>query len=353
MLIKSTFYVILILLIQFSYQFFLHSHHKLQKYHRNTITSNKNPCKRNKHMSTQFISGQNPIEFQSYAHQIDIRGAFSEPQTFSGQEIQRTAICDIKIDDFHDATLLERAFCAADNELIVFQDPGNQFYCIGYLESEKRSKKNGILALKFDRSYQVQYSPGRIKTEKSSNLGMKFYMDQRSLNTILIKGGYEGLPLITEIEFEGKKICKSGKTKIKIQSQASFDSSEEENIPLKQMPRQEFDSQPNNRPIAMPSTPHAHMKVPSTMDCLESNRDFYGAFLYEGNFCAGHLEYKSVACTGDSGGGLYFNVNGVWIVRGIVSIAIREDDEDDGCSPNNYVLYTDIYKHMTWINGKM
>lgn len=96
----------------------------------------------------------------------------------------------------------------------------------------------------------------------------------------------------------------------------------------------------------------ARMQVPSTIDCLESDRDFYGLFLYDGNYCAGHLQGKAVACTGDSGGGMYFNVNGAWTVRGIVSIGMKNDNEE-GCSPDNYVLYTDIYKHMTWIIEKM
>lgn len=96
----------------------------------------------------------------------------------------------------------------------------------------------------------------------------------------------------------------------------------------------------------------AQMLVPSKMDCLGSNRDFYGLFLYDGNYCAGHLQEKMVACTGDSGGGMYFDVNGAWTVRGIVSIGIRNDNEE-GCSPDNYVLYTDIFKHMTWIQDKM
>lgn len=101
-----------------------------------------------------------------------------------------------------------------------------------------------------------------------------------------------------------------------------------------------------------PFLKQARMEVPTTLDCLESNRDFYGLFLYEGNYCAGQLREKKAACAGDSGGGMYFKVKGVWIVRGIVSVGVRSDTEEE-CSPDNYVLYTDIYKHITWIKDKM
>lgn len=101
-----------------------------------------------------------------------------------------------------------------------------------------------------------------------------------------------------------------------------------------------------------PNLREARMKVPSKMECLESNRDFYGLFLYEGNYCAGQMREKKAACAGDSGGGMYFKVNDVWVVRGIVSVGMRSDKEEE-CSPDNYVLYTDIYKHMTWLKEKM
>lgn len=92
----------------------------------------------------------------------------------------------------------------------------------------------------------------------------------------------------------------------------------------------------------------SQMYVPSKMDCLDSHRDFYGLFLNDGNFCAGHLARKSVTCPGDSGGGLYFEINGAWYVGGIVSIGVRERSNTD-CDTNHYVLYTDVFKHMSWI----
>ncbi|XP_063706892.1 serine protease 42-like [Culicoides brevitarsis] len=97
----------------------------------------------------------------------------------------------------------------------------------------------------------------------------------------------------------------------------------------------------------------AKMKVPKTMACLDSNRDFYGLFLYDGNFCAGELDAKKAACSGDSGGGMYFKINDLWVVRGIVSVGMRNEEKEEGCSPDSYVLYTDIYKHLTWLLEKI
>lgn len=59
-------------------------------------------------------------------------------------------------------------------------------------------------------------SPGGIKSEKSSSLGVKFYLDPKSLNIIIIRGAFDGLPKINEVEFQGKKICKGNKVKVKL-----------------------------------------------------------------------------------------------------------------------------------------
>lgn len=99
----------------------------------------------------------------------------------------------------------------------------------------------------------------------------------------------------------------------------------------------------------------AKMEVISTFECLDSNRDFYGLFLYRGNFCAGYRNLKNSSkptpCAGDSGGGMYVEENGRWILQGLVSIGLKSDE--GGCDVKNFVLFTDIFEHKNWIIQNM
>lgn len=100
----------------------------------------------------------------------------------------------------------------------------------------------------------------------------------------------------------------------------------------------------------LPSTlQQASMIVPTTLQCLDSHRDFFGYFLNDANFCAGYRN-GTTACAGDSGGGLYFfdKTDDKWILRGIVSIGVRENSEN-GCNFDHFVLFTDVFAHLDWI----
>ncbi|XP_062549587.1 transmembrane protease serine 9-like isoform X2 [Armigeres subalbatus] len=52
------------------------------------------------------------------------------------------------------------------------------------------------------------------------------------------------------------------------------------------------------------------------------------------------------ACTGDSGGGMFFEKNGVWTVRGVISAL---DTVDGFCNPNGFLKLTDTKYFFTWI----
>lgn len=107
------------------------------------------------------------------------------------------------------------------------------------------------------------------------------------------------------------------------------------------------------------------MPVVSFIDCLESDRDFFGPFLSDFNYCAGYRngklpskfkEYHShflpsigtSVCNGDSGGGMFFQENDLWTLRGLVSFSSVREDRDI-CNPKNYVIFTDIAKYLDWI----
>jgi len=63
----------------------------------------------------------------------------------------------------------------------------------------------------------------------------------------------------------------------------------------------------------------------------------------------------SSVCDGDSGGGLVFETNGQWYLRGIVSVSLGTSAEtgDFNCNRNLYSLYTKVSNHMTWIQDVM
>lgn len=52
------------------------------------------------------------------------------------------------------------------------------------------------------------------------------------------------------------------------------------------------------------------------------------------------------ACTGDSGGGMFFERNGLWTVRGVISAL---DTVDGFCNPKGYLKVADTGYFLKWI----
>ncbi|XP_011705943.1 PREDICTED: uncharacterized protein LOC105461159, partial [Wasmannia auropunctata] len=73
-------------------------------------------------------------------------------------------------------------------------------------------------------------------------------------------------------------------------------------------------------------------------------------FITNDKFCAGYRNGSSV-CDGDSGGGLVFKTNNTWYLRGIVSVSLGtiQDGGIAHCDNNLYTLYTDVSRHISWI----
>ncbi|KAG5324322.1 LFC factor, partial [Pseudoatta argentina] len=73
-------------------------------------------------------------------------------------------------------------------------------------------------------------------------------------------------------------------------------------------------------------------------------------FITNDKFCAGYTNGSSV-CDGDSGGGLVFKTNSLWYLRGIVSVSLGTIQKDGTayCDNNLYSLYTEISRHISWI----
>jgi secreted trypsin-like serine protease len=55
--------------------------------------------------------------------------------------------------------------------------------------------------------------------------------------------------------------------------------------------------------------------------------------------------------SGDSGGGLMLKLNGQWILRGIVSVALIGND--GYCDANNFVVFTDVAQFVPWIKNNI
>lgn len=94
----------------------------------------------------------------------------------------------------------------------------------------------------------------------------------------------------------------------------------------------------------------AKMPVVQFSQCLQSNRDFFGFFLSDRNFCAGFRNGTSV-CNGDSGGGMVFEEDGTWQLRGVVSISMKREDKDL-CNTSHYVIFTDVAQYLPWIENE-
>ncbi|ETN65604.1 coagulation factor XI [Anopheles darlingi] len=87
----------------------------------------------------------------------------------------------------------------------------------------------------------------------------------------------------------------------------------------------------------------AYMPIVDTQTCLDSNRDLFGRVLTRFVFCAGFRNGTTV-CGGDSGGGMYFEIEGRWYVRGIVSFS------GQNCQSADFAGFSDVAMYLDWIN---
>lgn len=87
------------------------------------------------------------------------------------------------------------------------------------------------------------------------------------------------------------------------------------------------------------------MPFVSYQQCLSAVPADFRGFITSDKFCAGRLNGSSV-CEGDSGGGLSFEKNGLWYLRGIVSVS---PVKGAGCDYNSYVGFTSVSHFRDWI----
>lgn len=96
---------------------------------------------------------------------------------------------------------------------------------------------------------------------------------------------------------------------------------------------------------------YAVMPIVSQKTCGDSDPHYYPMYLYgEKTFCAGYGNGTS-ASVGDSGGGLFLEVNGTWMIRGIISNG--KADKTKSLDTSSFVVFTNVAYFITWIRNKM
>uniref|UniRef100_A0A182NP87 Peptidase S1 domain-containing protein n=1 Tax=Anopheles dirus TaxID=7168 RepID=A0A182NP87_9DIPT len=87
--------------------------------------------------------------------------------------------------------------------------------------------------------------------------------------------------------------------------------------------------------------------APST--CIENDRSVFGTNLTSDMFC-GMSQQGVSACTGDAGGGMFFEMEGIWYIRGIVSFGTSSNSGSSSiCDSAKYTTFTDVAKYVEWI----
>lgn len=89
-----------------------------------------------------------------------------------------------------------------------------------------------------------------------------------------------------------------------------------------------------------------------TQETCEEADTIYKKITSKRTICAGSRTDNRGPCTGDSGSGFVFNVEGRWVIRGIVSSGFQ-DLSKNTCDLTQYSIYTDVSKFIDWIKREM
>lgn len=89
--------------------------------------------------------------------------------------------------------------------------------------------------------------------------------------------------------------------------------------------------------------------IQSNGDCFLAAKDLVD-LSSQRTFCAG-LQNGTGVCRGDSGGGLFVDVDGVHFLKGIVSSSLLTSSND--CDVSKNAVYTNVLEYKKWIEEKM
>ncbi|KAG4077814.1 hypothetical protein HA402_013748 [Bradysia odoriphaga] len=97
--------------------------------------------------------------------------------------------------------------------------------------------------------------------------------------------------------------------------------------------------------LLTPEPKSIKMPIVSDVDCLRSS-EAYRYITSQRTFCAGSRDGLG-PCKRDEGSGMILKVNNKWMLRGIVSYILS--DPNYQCNLNDYVVFTDAAKFVSWI----
>lgn len=87
-----------------------------------------------------------------------------------------------------------------------------------------------------------------------------------------------------------------------------------------------------------------NVPIQTNSECIYGERSLFD-LTSSRTFCAG-LKNGSGTCFGDSGGGLFIKVDGVYYLKGIVSSSLVKNEN---CDISRSTVYTDVLKFMDFI----
>lgn len=92
----------------------------------------------------------------------------------------------------------------------------------------------------------------------------------------------------------------------------------------------------------------AQLPVVDFYTCRNSDPVAFGLTLERAMFCAGYTNGTGL-CNGDSGGGLFFEINGEWHLGGIASFTKAREENSALCQTKGYTVFTKLHDYLTWI----
>uniref|UniRef100_A0A182NV06 Peptidase S1 domain-containing protein n=1 Tax=Anopheles dirus TaxID=7168 RepID=A0A182NV06_9DIPT len=92
----------------------------------------------------------------------------------------------------------------------------------------------------------------------------------------------------------------------------------------------------------------ALIRIVDPLKCIESDRGAFGPAFTSDMIC-GNEQHGVRTCNGDNGGGMYFEINGKWFVRGLVAFTPGRDSNSLLCDGMKTKAFTDVSKYVGWI----
>ena len=102
--------------------------------------------------------------------------------------------------------------------------------------------------------------------------------------------------------------------------------------------------EPNSKQLNVKKAKKLRISITSNEECYRENTDM-GKIAWDKSFCAG--KQGEGVCKGDSGGGVFIEIDNKFYFKGLVSSSTSVDRS--GCYTGNFSLYTDVAKYTKFI----